>query len=114
MSDIRIKRVEAQLREELGTMIIRGIIKDTRVTGSLIITAVHISKDTSAAKVYVSSYNEEDLSEGVAGLNHASGFIQSRIAKVLKTRNTPKLSFVSDHSIRDGTNIIEKLRELES
>ena len=113
MSDVRIKRVESQLREEIGTMILKGIIKDPRVSGSLIITAVEVSKDTSTAKVYVSSHDEEILGEGVDGLNHASGFIQSRVAKVLKTRNTPKLTFVDDHSIRDGTRIIEKMRELE-
>lgn len=94
-------------------MILRGIIKDPRVTTSLIITTVEVARDTSTAKVFVSSYSEEELEEGVVGLNHASGFIQSKIAKVLKTRNTPKLSFIEDHSIRDGTRIIEKMRELE-
>jgi ribosome-binding factor A len=113
MSEVRIKRIEAQLREEIGTMILRGIIKDPRVHSSLIITAVEIAKDTSTAKVFVSSYSEEDLEDGVAGLNHAAGYIQSRVAKILKTRNTPRLSFVDDHSIRDGTRVIEKLRELE-
>ncbi|MFO7848822.1 MAG: 30S ribosome-binding factor RbfA [Spirochaetia bacterium] len=113
MSDVRIKRVESQLRDEIATMILRGIIKDPRVNESLIITAVHVSRDTSTAKVYVSSYSEEELTEGVTGLNHAAGFIQSRIAKVLKTRYTPKLSFVDDHSIRDGTEIIKKMRDLE-
>ncbi len=114
MSEVRIKRVESQLREEIGTMILRGIIKDPRVTSSLIITAVDLAQDTSSAKVYVSSYDEAELEEGVEALNHAAGFIQSRVAKLLKTRNTPKLSFFDDHSIRDGTRIIEKMRELES
>lgn len=94
-------------------MILRGIIKDPRVTSSLIITSVQLAKDTSTAKVYVSSYDEQGLIEGVEGLNHASGFIQARVARVLKTRNTPRLLFIDDHSIRDGTEIIEKLRELE-
>lgn len=113
MSELRLKRVESQLRDEIAALILRGIIKDPRVHESLIITAVRVSKDTSSAKIYVSSYSEEDLAEGVSGLNHAAGFIQSRIAKVLKTKNTPKLTFVDDHSIRDGTDIIEKMRNLE-
>jgi ribosome-binding factor A len=113
MYDIRLKRVEAQLREEIATLILRGSIKDPRVTPSLVITAVHVSKDTSTAKVFVSAYHETELAQGILGLNHAAGFIQSRIGRVLRTKNTPKLSFTDDHSIRDGTRIIEKLRNLE-
>ena len=41
-------------------------------------------------------------------LNSASGFIQSHVAKVLKTRNTPRLTFKADRSFIEG----EKLSSL--
>jgi len=46
-------------------------------------------------------------------LNHAAGFVQARLAKNLKTRNTPKLRFKEDHSIEYGSEMIQKLKELD-
>jgi len=47
MSEIRTHRVAAQIREEIGRMIVRGIIKDPRVGTSLTVTEVTVSKDIS-------------------------------------------------------------------
>ena len=115
MSDIKTRKVAAKIREEIGTLIIRGIIKDPRVTAELSVTEVDVAKDTSTAKVYISGFGtERNLTAGVEALNHAAGFIQSRLAKTLHTRNTPKLRFFDDHSIEYGTDMIQKLKELDS
>ena len=115
MSDIRTRRIAAKIREEIGTLIIRGTIKDPRVTSDLSVTEVNVSKDTSTAKVYISSFGSEaHLTAGVEALNHAAGFIQSKLGKLLHTRNTPKLTFFDDHSIEYGTEMIQKLKELDT
>ena len=115
MSDIRTRRIAAKIREEIGTLIIRGTIKDPRVTTELSVTEVKVAKDTSTAKVYISCFGtEKTLTDGVEALNHAAGFIQSKLGKMLHTRNTPRLSFFDDHSIEYGTDMIQKLKELDS
>ncbi len=114
MSEIRLHRVESQIREEIGRMIIRGVVKDPRVNSTLSIIEVKVSRDFSNAKVYISSFgSSNELDRGIKGLNNAAGFIQSRLAKHLHTRNTPKLVFYPDHSIEDGTEMIRKLEELD-
>lgn len=114
MSEIRTNRIASQIREEISRMIIHGIIKDPRVTSSLSVTEVKVSSDVSSAKVFVSSFAEStELEKGVAGLNHAAGFIQSRLAKHLHTRNTPRLQFIDDHSVEYGIKMIKKIEELD-
>lgn len=114
MSEIRLHRVSSQIREEIGRMILRGVVKDPRVNTTLSITEVKVSKDFSSAKVYISSFGSPtELDKGIEGLNNAAGFIQSRLAKHLNTRNTPKLVFFPDHSIEYGTEMIKKLGELD-
>ena len=113
MSEIRTNRIAAQIREEISRMIIQGKIKDPRVTSYLSVTDVRVSRDVSTAKVYISSFeNAAELKTGVDGLNHAAGFIQSRLAKHLHTRNTPRLQFIDDHSVEYGIKMIKKIEDL--
>jgi ribosome-binding factor A len=111
---IRLRRIESTIRQEIGMMILQGFIKDPRVSEALTITRVVVSKDIGYAKVYVSSLSgEASLESGVNALNHAAGFIQVRIGKQLKTKNTPRLRFFGDHSIEDGVEMTRKLEELD-
>ena len=96
-------------------MIVQGILKDPRVTSSLSVTEVKVAGDTSVAKVYISSFEDEESHQaGVEALNHAAGFIQGRVGRGLHTRNTPRLTFYLDRSIERGTEMIRKLEELDS
>ena len=112
---IRLKRVAALIQEEIGTMIIMGIVKDPRISHMVSVTSVTVSKDINYAKIYISSFeNTHRVEKTVEALNHASGFIQKRLGKRLKTRNTPKLSFFPDHSIENGVRMTHILEELNS
>ena len=112
---IRLKRVESLIQEEIGTMIVLGIIKDPRISHMVSVTSVSVSRDINYAKIYISSFeNSTALNKAVEALNHAAGFIQKQLAKRLKIRNTPRLSFFVDHSIEDGVRMIHILEELNS
>ena len=103
MEGIRLKRVEEQIRAELSTLLSRNEIKDPRVDSFLSVTRVEVARDGSHAKVYVSTFKEGSaLEAGVAGLNHAAGFIQSAIAKRIRIRLTPRLVFYPDTGIKEG------------
>ncbi len=113
MSEVRIKRVEELLREEIASLVLRGEVKDPRVHGLLSITRVEAAKDFSFAKVYVSSLTGgEDLVSAVEGLNSAHGFIQQAIGRKIRLRLTPKLVFIADAGVAEGFEINEKIRSL--
>jgi len=112
--NIRLRRVESSIQNEIGMMILRQMIKDPRVTETMTVTRVEVSKDIAYAKVYISSLaGDHSLEEGVQALNHAAGFIQARVARQIKTKNTPKLRFFEDHSIELGVEMTRKLEELD-
>ncbi len=127
MGQYRMERLNVQLRDEISNLILRGEIRDPRVTGRkggvaartevapfLSINRVEVSQDLSYAKVFVSSFASDSmLDKGVDGLNNAAGFIQSSIAKKLRIRKFPKLTFVVDSGMKEGFRMVRKLNELE-
>ena len=127
MGQYRMERLNVQLRDEISQLILRGEIRDTRVTGRksgaaartelasfLSVNRVEVSQDLSYAKVFVSSFaSDAMLDKGVDGLNNAAGFIQSSIAKKLRIRKFPKLTFVVDSGMKDGFRMVQKLNALE-
>lgn len=52
------------------------------------------------------------VDEATAGLQRAAGFIQSRIAKRIRMRLTPRLVFVADHGIKEGFELNERIKGL--
>jgi len=112
MANVRLKRVESLLREEISSLILRNEIKDPRVDSMVSVSGVGVSKDLAYAKVRVSGFKERgELESAVDGLNHAAGFIQARIGRKLKFRTTPRLSFVADHSIEEGFEVNRTIDE---
>jgi ribosome-binding factor A len=113
MAELRLKRIESLLRQEICSMIFMGEIKDPRVEKLTTVTDVELSKDLGHAKVFVSRFGERAVLEGsVKALNHAAGFIQGVLAKRISIRTFPKLAFILDDSIEKGFRITKKLREI--
>lgn len=114
MSEHRIERLQEQVREEIARLISSRIIKDRRVGTFLSINRVVITSDLAYAKVYVSSFMDEHTTkQGVAGLEHAKGFIRSTLAKMLRIRKMPEFSFIYDGSIKEGQEIIKLIDSLD-
>ena len=114
MSDsVRTRKVESLIQELVAGMIIRGDVKDPRVSTLLSVTRVEMTSDLVHAKVYISTLEGPGkLDKGVKALNHASGFIQYGLGKKLRMRNTPKLLFLVDESIREGFELNKKIDHL--
>lgn len=114
MGQYRMQRLDSQLRDEISLLLLRGEIKDPRVSNFLSINRVDVSSDLSYAKVYVSTFlSDAQLEKGVDGLNNAAGFIQSAIAKKLRIRKFPKFTFVVDKGMKEGFHMVQRLTELE-
>ena len=115
MSELRLKRVESLVKEEIGNLINRQIIKDPRVNPLATVTRVRASKDLKYSKVFISFYGEASRRwECVQALNHAAGFIQKELGARLHLRFIPKLTFLEDSSIEQGFRITQKLKEISS
>ena len=111
-SELRLKRVESFLQKEISRMIISGTIHDPRVDPMVYISRIEVSKDLAYGKVYVSGYPEKSkLQLSAKALNHAAGFIQAQLAKKLRMRHTPKLTFYSDTSIQEGFAVNQLIRD---
>ena len=115
MKEIRRRKIESLLREEIASMIINNEVKDPRIDKLLSVTDVSISRDYQYAKVYISLYGESEKQKRVIeSLNHASGFIQGLLGKRIRLRATPKLTFLFDESIERGFRITRALKDLTS
>lgn len=108
-----MRKVESLLKEEISALISRKVIKDPRLAPLTTIRDVEVSRDLHYAKVYVSYYGDtkkRDLS--VEALNHASGFIHTKLKKNIRLRFIPRLTFFADDSIERGVRLTNKLRDL--
>jgi len=124
MDEIRLKRVEEELRDHIASLILGGGVKDPRVSSFVSITRVEAARDLSTAKVFVSVFGADPGSGGenaegreplvlaVEGLQSAAGFIQSQLGKRMKTRLTPRLHFIADRGIKEGFELNERIKGL--
>jgi ribosome-binding factor A len=113
MGELRTERIGRLIQEKIGAFIVEGRIKDPRVNPFLSITRVRVSRDLAWAEVYVSTFKSEgNLARGVEGLRSAAGFIQAQLASLMRIRQTPKLRFHEDMSIKEGFELIQKIEDL--
>ena len=114
MADYIQSRNEARIMEVVNTLIVSGEIKNPKLSRFASVNDISLSKDNAYATLYVSCLEDRQLQNSVTALQSAAGFIQARIAKVLKTKNTPKLNFVADTTERDAARIdalLESIRQ---
>ena len=110
MKPHRLERVAEVIREVASETILFEV-KDPRVRG-VTVTRAEVSGDLQHAKVYVSvmgSAGEQNLC--LHGLNHASGFIQSKLATRMKTRFTPVIHLILDQGVKNSIEISRLINE---
>jgi ribosome-binding factor A len=106
----RLGRIGDQIQKDLAELI-RTDIKDPRV-GMITLTGVEISSDHHHAKVFFTTLGGPEVVEKAAyGLQHASGFLRSQLAKGLKLRIVPELRFIYDESVERGIRLSNLIDE---
>ena len=94
-------RVAVELQRALNDLLLSDI-KDPRLR-SISVSAVEVSRDVSVAKVYFSTLlPDSDPEPAMAALGKASGFLRSRIGKLLRMRHVPELRFAPDEAAKRG------------
>ena len=93
-------------------MAILADLNDPRIV-NVTLTRVEVSGDMREAKVYVSVMGEEKQQQlCMHGLRSAAGFLQSKIAKRIDTRYTPRIEFVLDRGVKQSIEIHRILDEI--
>ena len=106
----RTMRIGDEIKKVIG-MLIEREVKDPRI-GFVTITGAKISRDLSMATVYVTTGENDDLEETMAGLSAAAGFMRKRLGESIKLRNTPELRFIYDRSLDRGFKMNALLKRL--
>jgi len=112
MADYIQSRNEARIMEIVNTLIVSGEIKNPRLSTFASISDISLSRDNAYATLYVSCLVDRDLENSVKALQSAAPFIQGRLARVMKTKNTPRLSFVPDTTEREAAKMDALLESL--
>jgi ribosome-binding factor A len=106
----RLRRVDEAVKEVLSEGI--GELKDPRI-GFVTVTGVRTSQDLRHARVFVSVLGSERKREQtLAGLAAAHGVLQARVAKELRLKRTPQLTFEYDPSVERGVRMTQLIDEL--
>ena len=104
-----IERVNSLIRREISELIQRQV-KDPRLDAFVAVTAVATSPDLKHAKVFVSCISGKQEEQKILRvLTAASGFLRKELARNLKLRRIPELSFHWDDSIEHGDRILRLL-----
>ena len=97
MSRARMRRVDEAVREVLADAIPR-CVKDPRV-GFVTVTDVNTSPDLRHAQVFVRVLGDEgERSSAIEGLSSAHSVLQHEVARSLRMKRTPTLTFRCDET----------------
>ena len=111
-NSVKNTRINGEVQKVLAE-IIRGEIKDPRISPLTSVVAVEVAPDLKSCKAWISVLGgEEARLATLQGLKSAEGFIKSRLAKTINLRNTPNITFVMDQSIEYGVNMSRKIDEV--
>ena len=110
----RIERVNQLIRREISELLQRQV-KDPRLGSFVAVTEVSTSPDLRYAKVFVSFMGSEgERQETLKGLEAATGFFRNKLARNLRLRRIPELSFHWDDSIERGAHLLQLIDEVST
>lgn len=107
----RSQRVSDLIREEIADIIMNKV-KDPRL-GFVTVTGAKITEDLKIATIYLSILKEEEKEATLEIINSAKGFIRAELAKRLKMKFIPALTFRIDESLEYGNRIEKLLKEIK-
>jgi ribosome-binding factor A len=106
----RMRRVNESVRQVLAEALPE--LKDPRI-GLVTITGVETSPDLRHATVYVSVLGSARRRKAtLQGLSAAHGLLQARLARELRMKRTPQLTFEYDPSVERGVRMTQLIDEL--
>ena len=111
-NSVKNTRINGEVQRVLAE-IIRGEIKDPRISPWTSVVSVEVAPDLKSCKAWISVLGSEEVREAtLQGLKSAEGFIKKQLARTVNLRNTPEITFVMDQSIEYGVNMSHRIDEV--
>jgi ribosome-binding factor A len=108
MPSARMRRINESLREIVGEAISTEL-QDPRI-GFVTVTSVETSPDLRSARVYVSVLGTAEQRDAtLEGLRSSHGVLQAAIARRMRIKRTPTLSFHYDETIERAARVSKLL-----
>ncbi|HEY0418130.1 MAG TPA: 30S ribosome-binding factor RbfA [Acetobacteraceae bacterium] len=104
-------RVAEEIRHVLAGIFARGEIRDPELADvAITVTEVRIGPDLKRATAFVTRLGRSDIAEKLPALRRAAPFLRTQLAKALRLRVAPDLSFQADTSIDYAMHVDSLLR----
>lgn len=111
MSDVRVRKLQEFIKQEVSQMLMRGM-KDPRI-GFTTVTDVEVTGDLRQAKIYVSLFgSDKEKADTLQALKHARGHVRSELGKILNLRHVPEIDFDKDTSLDYSMHIESLINEI--
>lgn len=93
-------RVGEEIRHLLADIFTRDVIRDHELNGVVItVTEVRVSPDLRKATAFVTRLGRSDVDKLLPALKRVSPFLRSQLARSLRLRVAPDITFMADTSI---------------
>ncbi|MBR1703575.1 MAG: 30S ribosome-binding factor RbfA [Lachnospiraceae bacterium] len=111
-NSVKNTRINGEVQRVLAE-IIRGDIKDPRISPLTSVVAVEVAPDLKSCKAWISVLGGEEARKSTyEGLKSAEGYIRRQLAQTINLRNTPDITFIMDQSIEYGVNMAHRIDEV--
>jgi ribosome-binding factor A len=110
----RTEKASQAIKETVSTTILLGL-RDPRIKNVTVLRA-EVSPDLRRVDIFVSVMGEDNVKAlSLQGLNSSRGFLQSKIADRIQTKNTPVITFkMEDAGTSAAVEAARILQELEA
>jgi ribosome-binding factor A len=103
MKTKRQLQISSQIKRELAQILLR--MAQQPIFKRITIVGVEVSPDLAVAKVFFSVFDELDIDAALHALKDSAGTLRYALAKSLNLRNTPRLNFIYDATIKYGQKL---------
>ena len=111
MHSRRLEKISSAIREVVSLTILTGL-RDPRIKNVTVISA-ETAADLKSAKVYISVMGDPKTEAlCLKGLEHARGYLQSKVADRIQTKQTPILQFVVDQGVKKSIEVSQALHNV--
>ena len=105
-----MRRVNEAVRAVVAEAL--GELKDPRI-GMVTVTGVSVTRDLREGTVYVAVLgNERKQQRTLEGLESAHAYLQGRVARELRMKRTPHLTFEYDPSVERGIRMTKLIDDV--
>jgi ribosome-binding factor A len=110
----RADRVAEAIREEIARFLSEDA-KDPRLVGLVTVTAVDVTRDLRQARTFVSILgSDSERAATLDALESMRGHLRSRLAKALRLRVAPEITFKLDESVARAARIESLLAQVRA